>query len=203
MLVVGIVYLVATLIADIAYAAAQPAHPLRERAMSAPTSRSSSASTTSRRRQARRTERGDRSRGASGCASSCAPRPSSSGAVIVAFWILCAIFGYMIVPDDPFATELARQAQGAVERALVRHRSARPRRLLPGHRRRPRASSIVAPLATVLGTVLGTALGLVTGYFRGVVDDVLMRIVDAFLALPVVIIGAARASSRSGRRASP
>ena len=48
---------------------------------------------------------------------------------------------------------------------------------------------IIAPLATLLGTVLGTALGLVTGYFRGVVDDVLIRIVDAFLALPVVIVG--------------
>ena len=59
---------------------------------------------------------------------------------------------------------------------------------------------IVAPLATLLGTVLGTALGLVTGYFRGVVDDVLMRIVDAFLAIPVVIIGAARARRARARR---
>ena len=43
---------------------------------------------------------------------------------------------------------------------------------------------IVAPLATLLGTVLGTALGLVTGYFRGAVDDILSRFIDAFLALP-------------------
>jgi peptide/nickel transport system permease protein len=47
---------------------------------------------------------------------------------------------------------------------------------------------IVAPAATVLGTVLGTTLGLVTGYFRGVVDDVLSRFIDAALALPTVII---------------
>ena len=43
---------------------------------------------------------------------------------------------------------------------------------------------IVAPLATVLATVLGTALGLVTGYFRGAVDNILSRFIDAFLALP-------------------
>ena len=43
-------------------------------------------------------------------------------------------------------------------------------------------------MATILGTILGTALGLVTGYFRGFVDDVVSRVVDAFLALPLVII---------------
>ena len=37
--------------------------------------------------------------------------------------------------------------------------------------------------------MLGTALGLVTGYFRGIVDDILMRVVEAFLAIPVVIVG--------------
>ena len=37
--------------------------------------------------------------------------------------------------------------------------------------------------------MLGTALGLVMGYFRGVVDDVLGRFVEAFLALPLVVSG--------------
>ena len=37
--------------------------------------------------------------------------------------------------------------------------------------------------------MLGTALGLVTGYFRGAVDDILSRFIDAFLALPTVILG--------------
>jgi peptide/nickel transport system permease protein len=46
---------------------------------------------------------------------------------------------------------------------------------------------IVAPLATLLGTVLGTVVGLTMGYFRGVVDDVLGRFVEAFLALPLLV----------------
>src|SRR5262249_61341172 len=41
---------------------------------------------------------------------------------------------------------------------------------------------VVAPLATLFGTVLGPSIGLVAGYFRGVVEEVLMRITDAFLA---------------------
>ena len=45
--------------------------------------------------------------------------------------------------------------------------------------------------ASTVYRTLGSAaaLGLVTGYFRGVVDEVLMRVVDAFLALPIVIVG--------------
>ena len=47
---------------------------------------------------------------------------------------------------------------------------------------------IIAPLAAMLGVVAGTILGLVMGYYRGAVDDVLSRLVEAFLALPVVLV---------------
>ena len=45
----------------------------------------------------------------------------------------------------------------------------------------------VAPAATLLATAAGTALGLVAGYFRGVVDDVLMRSFDVLYAFPQII----------------
>ncbi len=40
----------------------------------------------------------------------------------------------------------------------------------------------------MLGTAGGTLIGLVTGYFKGIVDNVVSRIMDALLALPLVII---------------
>ena len=46
----------------------------------------------------------------------------------------------------------------------------------------------VAPLATIISTIVGAALGLTMGYFRGFVDEVISRFVDAFLALPTVIV---------------
>ena len=61
---------------------------------------------------------------------------------------------------------------------------------------------IVAPAATMLGTVLGTILGLVTGYYRGAVDDVLSRVIDAFLAIPVVILAHPRDHGARARRTS-
>jgi len=50
-----------------------------------------------------------------------------------------------------------------------------------------RSVLVVAPVATILGTVLGTTIGLVTGYYRGFVDEATMRVVDAILAIPLII----------------
>src|SRR6202011_5932874 len=53
------------------------------------------------------------------------------------------------------------------------------------------ASSVltIAPAATALGLLGGITIGLVSGYYRGIIDDVLMRVVDALLAFPLLIIG--------------
>jgi peptide/nickel transport system permease protein len=50
-----------------------------------------------------------------------------------------------------------------------------------------RSILLIAPLATILGTIFGTAIGLVTGYYRGFVDEATMRLVDAILAVPLII----------------
>jgi peptide/nickel transport system permease protein len=46
----------------------------------------------------------------------------------------------------------------------------------------------VAPLATLLSVAAGTLLGLATGYYGGLFDDVAMRVVDALLSFPVIIV---------------
>jgi peptide/nickel transport system permease protein len=111
-----------------------------------------------------------------------------AGAVIVGIFVIFAIFGETLAPDDPFATDpLDDLAAPSGEHPFGTDRVGRDvlSRVIVG------AQDIltVAPAATLLGTVLGTALGLVTGYFRGPVDDILSRFIDAFLALPTVIIG--------------
>ena len=57
-----------------------------------------------------------------------------------------------------------------------------------------RLSLFVGLVAAMLATTAGTFIGLVSGYFRGVIDDVLMRITDIFLlvpGLPLIILLAA------------
>ena len=110
------------------------------------------------------------------------------GASILGFWILMAIFGNLLVPHDP----LAQNLEGINKAPSLSHWFGTDQlgrdmfaRVITG----ARDILITAPLATLIGTVLGTALGLVMGYFRGAVDDIIGRFVEAFLALPLVVTG--------------
>jgi peptide/nickel transport system permease protein len=109
------------------------------------------------------------------------------GFTLLGFWIVCALFGDQIAPQNPQATDvLNKLAPPSSEHYFGTDRLGRDvlSRVIVG----AESVLIIAPLATLLGTALGAALGLVSGYFRGILDEVLMRIVDAFLALPVIII---------------
>jgi peptide/nickel transport system permease protein len=110
-----------------------------------------------------------------------------AGAIIVGFWVLCAIFGRALVLQDPFASSPINGLEApSADNWFGTDRLGRDvfSRVIVGSR----DILIIAPAATLLGTVLGTALGLVTGYFRGLVDDVLSRIIEAVLAVPVLLV---------------
>jgi peptide/nickel transport system permease protein len=109
------------------------------------------------------------------------------GLVILGFWVVCAIFGTLIAPQNPQADDiLGKLAAPSADHLFGTDRLGRDvlSRVIVG----AREILIMAPVATLLGTVLGTAIGLVTGYYRGVVDEVVMRIVDALLSVPVIIV---------------
>jgi peptide/nickel transport system permease protein len=109
-----------------------------------------------------------------------------AGVVIVGFWVFWGIAGTALTPHDPldqtpdvlvppssahwFGTDslgrdvLSRVLAGATEVLKI------------------------APLAMLLGILGGTILGLITGYFRGFVDEAVSRVIDAVLALPLIVI---------------
>jgi peptide/nickel transport system permease protein len=109
------------------------------------------------------------------------------GAVILLFWIVCAVFGRSFAPYNPLAQQLlaANQAPSGAHwfgtDPLGRDVLSR---VITG----ARTILIITPLATILGTILGTALGLAMGYLGGWFDTVASRLVEAILALPFVII---------------
>ena len=51
-----------------------------------------------------------------------------------------------------------------------------------------RGTLLLAVASTVLGVALGVVVGMVGAFYRGLVDEVLMRIVDALMALPALLL---------------
>lgn len=109
------------------------------------------------------------------------------GALILLFWAACAIGGHWVVPQDPYASDPLNSLTPPDSThwfgtdQLGRDVFAR---VIVG----ARDILTIAPLATLLGTVAGTAVGLIVGYFDGWVDNVVGRLIDAVLALPLVIV---------------
>jgi peptide/nickel transport system permease protein len=109
------------------------------------------------------------------------------GAVIVGFWIICGIFGYAIAPHNPTAENL-EAINKAPSSANLFGTDQLGRDILSRVITGVRNILIIVPLAVILSTLLGTALGLLMGYFRGLLDESIARVLEAFLALPLVVI---------------
>jgi peptide/nickel transport system permease protein len=108
------------------------------------------------------------------------------GAILLGFWVVCALFGSMIAPYNAQADDILNKLVGpSGDHLFGTDRLGRDvlSRVIVG----AREILIMAPLATIIGTVVGTAIGLLTGYFRGLVDEAVMRVVDAVLVVPLII----------------
>lgn len=57
-----------------------------------------------------------------------------------------------------------------------------------------RISPLIAVLVLLLSCAVGIPLGIAAGYFGGVIDDVIMRVTDVFLAFPALLLAFAFAS---------
>jgi peptide/nickel transport system permease protein len=57
-----------------------------------------------------------------------------------------------------------------------------------------RVSPVIAASVIALSLLIGVTLGLAAGYFGGIVDDVIMRITDIFLAFPALLLALALAT---------
>jgi peptide/nickel transport system permease protein len=109
------------------------------------------------------------------------------GSVVILFWLVCAILGDRITPYHPLFDQTADISQApSTEHFFGTDRLGRDvfSRVLAGSR----DILLIAPAATLLATIFGTTLGLVTGYLRGIADDTLSRVIDAVLAIPLIVL---------------
>lgn len=107
------------------------------------------------------------------------------GLVIVLFWVFMALFStYLTQSPTNIDAAITLQAPSAAHyfgtddlgRDVLARTMAGARSVL-----------VIAPLATILALLWGGIIGLIAGFYRGLTDEVMMRLVDVLLALPIII----------------
>jgi peptide/nickel transport system permease protein len=108
-----------------------------------------------------------------------------TGLIIVLFWVFMALFSTYIT-QSPTATDPAVSLKAPspqhwfgtddLGRDVFARTMAGARTVL-----------IIAPLATLLALLWGGIIGLIAGFYRGITDEIVMRLIDVLLALPIII----------------
>lgn len=106
---------------------------------------------------------------------------------LIAAVALAGIFAPIIAPNDPFENDILNKFSGFSTRyPLGTDQLGRCilSRLIYGVR-----PTLFLSLMTMIGTIgLGTVMGLMAGYFRGAVEEIIMRAVDVMMSFPSQIM---------------
>jgi ABC-type dipeptide/oligopeptide/nickel transport system permease subunit len=119
------------------------------------------------------------------------------GWVLILFLIITAIFAPWLAPYPPNGINMAQSlAKPSVEHWLGTDNLGRDvlSRIIYG----ARTSLIIALGATAVSVILGETLGLIAANFGGIVFQIIMRIIDALMAVPMLLIALIMASLLGG-----
>jgi ABC-type dipeptide/oligopeptide/nickel transport system permease subunit len=104
--------------------------------------------------------------------------------------VFMALFADFIAPYNPLEQNYARIMEGpSVDHWLGTDSFGRDMlsRIIYG----ARIALIVGILAVMLALVIGVTLGLISGYYGGIIDTVIMRVMDGVFAFPILILAIA------------
>lgn len=113
--------------------------------------------------------------------------------VILFLTFFCGVFANWIVPFSPYEQHLENKLQPP----LFQDPRGRTHYLGTDHLGRDvlsrviygiRVSLLIGILAVMLSAVFGVILGLISGYYGGFFDDLIMRIADVQLAIPLILL---------------
>lgn len=109
------------------------------------------------------------------------------GLAIILFWVFIAVFAPLLAPRDPLAQDsTAINQEPSTAYLLGTDHLGRDilSRLIYG----TRTILTLAPISVLTAVVIGTVLGLVAGYFGGLIDEIVMRLLDAVMAFPAILL---------------
>jgi peptide/nickel transport system permease protein len=115
------------------------------------------------------------------------------GLAVVAFFIVVALAAPLVAPYDPLATDW-RAVRKPPSTLHVFGTDELGRDVLARLIWGTRASLMAGLVSVSIAVAVAVPLGLVSGYLGGAVDGLLMRVIDAMLAIPFLILAIAFAA---------
>lgn len=115
------------------------------------------------------------------------------GLFIVLVLIVCAIFAPLIAPFDPNEQNLAMRLlppiyENGANSAYILGTDDFGRDLLSRIIYGARVSIMIGFISVVISLAIGLLLGILAGYYGGLIDLIIMRIVDIMLAIPAILL---------------
>lgn len=111
-------------------------------------------------------------------------RTAVFGLVLMSVILACAVFGPMVVPGDPWEIVGTPFTFPFVDAAHPLGTDTLGRDILRGILNGARVSLLVGLSAAAAALTIGIVIGACAGYFRGWLDDLLMRFTDVFQTIP-------------------
>jgi peptide/nickel transport system permease protein len=122
-------------------------------------------------------------------------RLNLAGVIIVLLFLFLSIFGEAVAPQDPYKQDItnSKLLAPSSDHWLGTDELGRDvfSRILAGTRVSLQVAAVVLTFAVVFGTIIGA----ISGFFGGLVDEILMRFTDMFLAFPALILAIAIAAT--------
>jgi peptide/nickel transport system permease protein len=114
-------------------------------------------------------------------------RVATVGLAIVLFWIVVALAAPLIAPYSPTEQDGKAINQGP-STAHIMGTDKLGRDVLSRLVFGARTILVVAPLSVLCSLIVGIFLGLLGAYFGGLVDEIVMRLLDAIMAFPTILL---------------
>lgn len=114
-------------------------------------------------------------------------KPAMFGLIIISITIFSAIFAETLAPYDPYGLNPSNRFQPPSSDHILGTDGLGYdvlSRIIFG----ARYSMIIALTVVMISTSIGVSLGLISGYYGGMIDEMVTRITDAFMAVPSFFI---------------
>jgi len=109
------------------------------------------------------------------------------GTVIIFIFVFCAIFAPLIAPYDPYEPEMSNAlASPSLDHLLGTDTLGRDimSRIIYG----TRTSLVIGLVVVAAACFVGMLLGTLAGYYGGWTHNIIMRIIDALMAFPMILL---------------